>query len=55
MNLTGLGAPVDIIVEEEEKFEQLEADPYLIYRKASTEGKVLYEKKRSSRRRSGKR
>ncbi|HEY9593092.1 MAG TPA: nucleotidyltransferase domain-containing protein [Spirochaetia bacterium] len=45
MGLTGLKAPVDVVVEEAETYERLKNDPYLLYHEASTRGKVLYEKR----------
>jgi predicted nucleotidyltransferase len=44
MGLAGFGAPVDVIVEDEEKYERLKDDPYLIYHAIAAEGKVIYEK-----------
>lgn len=43
-SLYGIGAPVDVIVETPEKFEELKTNPYMIYREIFRHGKVLYEK-----------
>jgi predicted nucleotidyltransferase len=42
--LYGMGAPVDIIVETPEKFEELKDNPFMIYNEISKFGKVVYEK-----------
>jgi len=42
--LYGMGAPVDIIVETPEKFEELKDNPFMIYKEISKFGKVVYEK-----------
>lgn len=42
--LYGMGAPVDIIVETPEKFEELKDNPFMIYKEISKSGKVVYEK-----------
>lgn len=44
MAFVGIGAPMDVIVEDQERFERLKDDPYLIYREAALKGKVVYEK-----------
>ena len=44
LNMKNIGAPVDIIVIDAEKFEQLKTDPYLIYSEAAKNGMVVYEK-----------
>ncbi|VVB89739.1 Nucleotidyltransferase domain protein [uncultured archaeon] len=43
--LYGVGAPVDIIVETQERFEELKSNPFMIYKEISTRGKVVYEKR----------
>ncbi|MEW6007309.1 MAG: nucleotidyltransferase domain-containing protein [bacterium] len=42
--LFGVGAAVDIIVQNPKKFEELKDNPFLIYREIEKFGKVLYEK-----------
>ncbi|MBN1900773.1 nucleotidyltransferase domain-containing protein [Candidatus Sumerlaeota bacterium] len=44
LNFRNIGAPVDVIVVDMDKFERLKKDPYLIYHQAAREGKVVYEK-----------
>ena len=39
-----IGAPVDVLAEDADRFERLKEDPYLIYREIATEGQVVYEK-----------
>ncbi len=45
-----LTASVDIIVQSPEKFEDLSNDIYMVYHYAKTEGKVIYEKPKESKR-----
>jgi len=45
-----LTASVDIIVQSPEKFEDLSDDIYMVYYYAKTEGKVIYEKPKESKR-----
>jgi len=45
LNFRNIGAPVDVIVADLDKFEELKNDPYLIYHQAAKEGKVVYEKR----------
>lgn len=47
--LYGSGLSVDVIVETPEKFLELKDNPYLIYQQIERNGKVLYDKERSSR------
>jgi len=42
--LYGLGVPVDVIVETPERFNELKADPFLVYREIARNGRVLYER-----------
>lgn len=42
-NFRNIGAPVDVIVADLEKFEQLKNDPYMIYYDAHKFGKIIYE------------
>ncbi|MCD4782802.1 MAG: nucleotidyltransferase domain-containing protein [Candidatus Eremiobacteraeota bacterium] len=44
LNLTNIGAPVDVIVSNLEKYERLKTDPYMIYSEAAGNGRVVYEK-----------
>jgi uncharacterized protein len=48
LNFENIGAPVDVIVADLDKYEELKKDPYLIYIEADKEGKVVYEKHRKS-------
>jgi len=45
LNFEDIGAPIDVIVVDLEKYEQLKKDPYLIYCEADKKGKVIYEKR----------
>jgi predicted nucleotidyltransferase len=44
LNFKNIGAPVDAIVEDLDKYEELKANPYMIYSEAGKNGKVVYEK-----------
>ncbi|MFP4467094.1 MAG: nucleotidyltransferase domain-containing protein [Candidatus Goldiibacteriota bacterium] len=44
MNFRDIGAPIDIIVEETSKYEELKSNPVYIYYDISKSGKVIYEK-----------
>jgi predicted nucleotidyltransferase len=44
LNFHDIGAPVDVIVADLDRYEQLKADPYLIYSEASNSGRLVYEK-----------
>ncbi|MCK4762988.1 MAG: nucleotidyltransferase domain-containing protein [Candidatus Aminicenantes bacterium] len=44
MAKAGIGIPVDLIVETEEKFEKLKGNHYLVYNQVSKYGKTIYEK-----------
>ena len=46
LNFENIGAPVDVIVADLDKYEELKKDPYLIYIEADKDGKVVYEKHR---------
>jgi len=48
LNFENIGAPVDVIVADLDKYEELKKDPYLIYIEADKDGKVVYEKYRKS-------
>jgi len=39
-----IGAPIDVIVADMDKFEELKSDPYLIYSEAARHGRTVYEK-----------
>ncbi len=40
----GIGIPVDLIVDTEDKFERLKGNRYLIYNQVAKYGKTIYEK-----------
>ena len=40
----GIGIPVDLIVESENKFERLKSNRYLIYSQVDKYGKMIYER-----------
>jgi len=44
----GVGIPVDLLVDIEEKFERLKGNRYLIYHEVERYGKTLYEKETAS-------
>lgn len=44
LSFKDIGAPVDVIVVDLEKFEELKNDPYLIYFEAANNGRMVYEK-----------
>ena len=44
LRFKNIGAPIDLIVADLEKYEQLKTDPFLIYSEAAVHGKVIYEK-----------
>jgi predicted nucleotidyltransferase len=44
MGFKDIGAPIDVIVADLDKFEELKADPYLIYSEAARNGRTVYEK-----------
>lgn len=44
LNFENVGASVDVIVADLNKYEDLKHDPYLIYIDADEEGKVVYDK-----------
>lgn len=48
INFTDIGAPVDVIVADLDRYEDLKKDPYLIYMEADKDGKIVYEKYRKS-------
>jgi len=49
LNFKNIGAPVDVIVADLEKYERLKTDPYLIYSEAAKNGRVIYEKSREGK------
>ncbi|MDY6865122.1 MAG: nucleotidyltransferase domain-containing protein [Halobacteriota archaeon] len=44
LNFKRIGASIDVIVVDLERYEQLKTDPYLIYSEAAKNGRVIYEK-----------
>jgi predicted nucleotidyltransferase len=44
MGFKDIGAPIDVIVADLDKFEELKSDPYLIYSEANRHGRTVYEK-----------
>lgn len=44
LNFENIGAPVDIIIADTQKYEKLKNDPYLIYYEINKNGKIIYEK-----------
>ncbi len=44
LSFKDIGAPIDVIVADLEKFEELKNDPYLIYFEAANNGRMVYEK-----------
>lgn len=44
LNFHDIGAPIDVIVADLDRYEQLKTDPYLIYSEASNNGRLVYEK-----------
>ncbi len=44
----GIGIPVDLLVDTEERFETLKSNRYLIYHQVEKYGKTLYEKETAS-------
>ena len=44
MSFKNIGAPIDVIVADLDKYEQLKSDPYLIYSEAAKNGRTVYEK-----------
>lgn len=42
-NLNNIGAPIDLLVVDYDKFNQLKNDPYLVYYEAEKNGTVIYE------------
>ena len=49
LNFENIGAPVDVIVADLERFEKLKEDPYMIYAEAAKRGTVVYEKDETSK------
>ena len=43
LSFKDIGAPVDMIVADLDKYEQLKTDPYLIYSEADKSGRMVYE------------
>ena len=44
LNFRNIGAPMDVIVTDLEKYQQLKKDPYMIYYDVARNGKVVYER-----------
>lgn len=44
LNFKDVGAPIDVIVADLDRYEELKADPYLIYSEAEKNGRMVYEK-----------
>jgi predicted nucleotidyltransferase len=44
LNFKNIGASIDVIVVEAEKYEQLKTDPYTIYNEVAKSGEIVYEK-----------
>ena len=44
MGFKDIGAPIDVIVADLDKYEELKSDPYLIYSEAARHGRTVYEK-----------
>ena len=44
LSFKDIGAPIDVIVADLDKYEQLKTDPYLIYSEAAKNGRIVYEK-----------
>ncbi|MFH1624468.1 MAG: nucleotidyltransferase domain-containing protein [Pseudomonadota bacterium] len=44
LNFKDMGAPIDVIVADLDRYEKLKADPYLIYSEAEKNGRMVYEK-----------
>lgn len=49
VSFKNIGAPVDVIVANLERYEQLKDDPYLIYSEAAKYGKIVYERPRKGK------
>jgi predicted nucleotidyltransferase len=44
MEFNDIGAPIDVIVADLDRYEELKSDPYLIYSEAAKYGRTVYEK-----------
>ena len=44
LSFKDVGAPIDVIVADLDKYEELKTDPYLIYSEADRNGRMVYEK-----------
>ena len=44
LNFKNIGSPIDVIVADLDRYEQLKSDPYLIYSEAEKNGRMVYEK-----------
>ena len=44
LSFKDVGAPIDVIVADLDKYEQLKMDPYMIYSEAARNGRMVYEK-----------
>jgi len=49
LNFDNIGAPVDVIVADLDKYEELKTNPFTIYYSADREGKTIYEKSSTSK------
>lgn len=43
LNFKNIGAPIDVIVEDPERFESLKENPYLVYHEIAHNGRIVYE------------
>ncbi|MBI4377966.1 MAG: nucleotidyltransferase domain-containing protein [Nitrospinae bacterium] len=50
LRFKNIGAPVDVLAIDMDRFEELKDDPYLIYGEAYQKGRVIYEKTPKGRR-----
>ena len=44
LNFKNMGAPIDVIVADMDRYEKLKRDPYLIFSEVENKGKLVYEK-----------
>jgi len=44
LSFKDVGAPIDVIVADLDKYEHLKTDPYMIYYEADKNGRMVYEK-----------
>jgi len=50
LRFKNIGAPIDVLAIDRDRFEELKDDPYLVYCEAYQKGKVIYEKSPKSKR-----